>query len=82
VTGENGLYQLPPIASGSVVIQAQLDGFKTVRRALALRGGATTLDLTMEVGALTETVTVSAEPASPFVGRATAGCRSRRRRRR
>jgi hypothetical protein len=70
VTGENGLYQLPPIASGSVVIQGELQGFKTVRRALALRGGATTLDLTMEVGTLSETVTVSAEQPSPFVGRA------------
>jgi hypothetical protein len=69
VTGENGLYQLPPIAAGSVVVQAELEGFKTVRRALALRGGATTLDLTLDVGSLSESVTVSAEPASPFVGR-------------
>ena len=38
-----------------------------------LRGGVTNLDLAMEVGQLTETVSVSAEPASPFVNRAPEG---------
>lgn len=69
VTDENGLYQLPGIPSGSVTIEAALEGFKTLRRALVLRGGTASLDLAMEVGALTETVTVAAEPASPFVAK-------------
>jgi len=34
-----------------------------------LRGGVTSLDFTLEVGSLSETVTVAAEPASPFVRR-------------
>jgi len=72
-TDESGVYQLPAVASGSVVVQAQLEGFKTARRALVLRGGVTNLDLAMEVGQLTETVSVSAEPASPFVNRAPEG---------
>ena len=68
-TDANGTYQLPPIAAGSAVVEAALNGFKTVRRALVLRGGVTSLDVTLEVGSLAESVTVSAEPASPFVRR-------------
>ena len=68
-TDSNGAYQLPPIVAGSAVVEAALTGFKTVRRALVLRGGVTSLDFTLEVGSLSETVTVAAEPASPFVRR-------------
>jgi hypothetical protein len=65
---ENGQYQVAGIPSGSVTVQVALEGFKTARRGLVLRG-TTTLDVPLEIGSLGETVTVSAEPVSPFVGR-------------
>ena len=46
-------------------MQVSLEGFKTANRALVLRG-TTTLDVPLEVGAMSETVSVEAEP--PRVG--------------
>jgi hypothetical protein len=67
-TDENGVYQLTGSA-GSATVEASLEGFKTVRRSLSLRG-TTSLDLTLEVGAMGEMVAVQAEPAkSAFVTR-------------
>jgi hypothetical protein len=66
-TDGNGAYQLAG-QSGGVTIEASLEGFKTARRTLSLRG-TTTLDLTLEVGGLSETVNVETAPASAFVSR-------------
>jgi hypothetical protein len=67
VTTGEGAYFVSGIAPGRYQISAQLEGFKrVVRDDVRLEiGGTTTLDLTFEVGDLTETVTVSAE--SPLV---------------
>ena len=59
----NGMYQFAGVPSGTVTVQVALEGFKTAQRALALRG-TTTLDVALEVGSVTETVNVMAEPPS------------------
>ncbi|MEO5820083.1 MAG: carboxypeptidase regulatory-like domain-containing protein [Vicinamibacteraceae bacterium] len=61
VSDGNGGYTLGAVPSGSVVVQGLLSGFKTTQRALALRGGSTTLDLVLEVGSLSEAVQVTTE---------------------
>jgi hypothetical protein len=67
-TDGNGSYQLAGPAGGATV-EAQLEGFKTTRRQLVLRG-STSIDLTLEVGLLTETMSVESAPAkSAFVAR-------------
>src|SRR3989442_2984611 len=67
VTGPNGSYSVSQIVPGRYRISAQLSGFKGPnRRGLSLTVGVTTpLDLTLEVGSVAETVTVTAE--SPLV---------------
>ena len=67
VTGPEGSYTAPQLMPGRYRISAQLAGFKGLnRRGLTLTVGVTTtLDLTLEVGSVAETVTVTAE--SPLV---------------
>ena len=65
----NGAYTFGAVPAGSVVVQGMLEGFKTAQRSLALRGGSTTLDFVLEVGALTEAVEVTSEASSAFVSR-------------
>ncbi|OLC81307.1 MAG: hypothetical protein AUH72_09740 [Acidobacteria bacterium 13_1_40CM_4_65_8] len=67
VTGPNGSYSVSQIVPGRYRISAQLSGFKGLnRRGISLTVGVTTtLDLTLEVGSVAETVTVTAE--SPLV---------------
>jgi hypothetical protein len=67
VTGPNGSYTAPQLTPGRYRISAQLAGFRGLnRRGITLTVGVTTtLDLALEVGSVTETVTVTAE--SPLV---------------
>ena len=59
----NGMYRFSGAPSGTVTVQVALEGFKTTNRALVLRG-TTTLDVPLEVGEMTETVSVEAEQPS------------------
>src|SRR4030095_2841660 len=63
VTNGDGTYFITAISPGIYSIDAELSGFKKYsRRDLRLDlGKTTTLDLTLDVGALTETVSVTAE---------------------
>ncbi len=71
-TGPGGNYFVSQMVPGRYRITAKLEGFKSLdRRGIVLTvGQTTTLDLTMEVGTLDETVTVTA--AAPLVDLSTA----------
>ena len=66
--GDRRSISSPACPSGTVTVQAELRGSRRRCARWSLRG-TTTLDIPLEVGSLTEAVTVAAEPASPFVGR-------------
>ena len=74
VTAADGTYFITGIVPGPYQVAATLEGFRKLTRDVRLEIGATvTLDLSLEVGALTETVTVSTEApqvdlTSPQVG--------------
>jgi carboxypeptidase family protein len=61
VTNERGFYVLTQLAIGDYTIEAEKDGFKKfVRQGLKLTTGATVaLDIRLEIGATTDTVTVT-----------------------
>lgn len=67
LTTSDGSYFLSQMIPGRYRISARLEGFRSLdRRGITLTVGVTTtLDLTLEVGALAETVTVTAE--SPLI---------------
>jgi hypothetical protein len=71
-TGPGGSYFVSQIVPGRYRIAAKLEGFKSLdRRGIVLTvGQTTTLDLTMDVGTLDETVTVTAD--APLVDLSTA----------
>src|SRR5262245_16559011 len=62
-TTANGSYSVTQIVPGRYRVSARLEGFRSLdRRGItAAVGVTTTLDLTLDVGALAETVTVTAE---------------------
>ena len=62
VSNETGAYQFPFIQPGTYDVEATLDGFKTLRRAGLVLSAAQSarVNLTLEIGGLTETVTVDA----------------------
>ncbi|MFI5076760.1 MAG: carboxypeptidase regulatory-like domain-containing protein [Vicinamibacteria bacterium] len=64
----NGRYQFAGVPSGMATVQVALEGFKTAQRALALRG-STSLDVSIEVGSISESVSVMAESPSESRGR-------------
>jgi hypothetical protein len=72
VTGPDGSYFVSQIVPGRYRIRARLEGFKSFERPDILLEVGTTrrLDLTLEVGALAETVTVTSE--TPLVDLSTA----------
>jgi hypothetical protein len=72
VTGGNGAYRFSTLPPGNYELEAVLQGFSSLKREGVVVGvGATvTLDLTMKVGSLEETITVSGD--SPIVNLATA----------
>lgn len=63
VTNENGYYEAPLLLPGSYSVTAEMQGFKRlVRSGITLAiGERLQIDLQLEVGATTESVTVSAE---------------------
>lgn len=62
VTNEEGRYRAVALQPGPYEVSAELQGFATVRRGLTLVVGAdATLDLTLGVAALAETITVVGE---------------------
>jgi hypothetical protein len=74
ITAADGTYFITGVVPGPYQISATLSGFRKLTRDVRLELGATlTLDLALEVGALTETVTVTSEApqvdlTSPQVG--------------
>ena len=62
VTAADGTFFITGIVPGPYQVAATLEGFRKLTRDVRLEVGATvTLDLSLEVGALTETVTVTTE---------------------
>jgi hypothetical protein len=76
VTNERGEYRLTPLPIGTYTVVYSLSGFQSVRREnLRLTAGfVATLDTTLKVGALEESVTVSG--AAPVVDVASTGART------
>jgi Carboxypeptidase regulatory-like domain/TonB-dependent Receptor Plug Domain len=62
-SNEDGSYFISGIVPGPYEVTTALTGFKTVKQNVQLEiGKTTTLDLSLDVGAVEETVNVSAEP--------------------
>ena len=70
--GEGGAYRIEFLPIGNYVVEVALDGFKTVRRiGIVLRVAETArVDVSLEIGALAEMVTVTA--AAPLVNTSSA----------
>jgi hypothetical protein len=64
-TDANGVFVLNSVPSGPVNVTAQMQGFRRVRRTLVFDQRPRQVDFILEVAALTETVTVTAE--APFI---------------
>ena len=71
VTNGHGVYQLAALAVGTYQLTFELDGFKSVQRGGVLVEAAVprTIDVQLEVGGLTENVTVTAD--SPVLQKTT-----------
>jgi len=67
VSDETGNYRLVNLPPGTYSVTAELSGFSTFKRdGILLRAGATfQVDITLEVGALSETITVTSD--SPMI---------------
>ena len=63
VTGADGRYRIPQLSLGAYEVQVQMTGFETaVRSGITLTlGREAVVDVTMRVGAVTETVSVTGE---------------------
>ncbi len=70
VTTEAGVYTLSPLAAGEYRVDVTLDGFRPFRRENVIVDalGVVGLNVTLEIGALTQEVTVQA--AAPLLGTA------------
>jgi Carboxypeptidase regulatory-like domain len=75
ITGDEGIYFVSQLIPGPYRIAAKMEGFKALdRRGITLTvGQTTTLDLTLEVGGITETLTVTGEAPLVDVTSATVG---------
>jgi hypothetical protein len=73
VTGANGRYQFPSVRPTTYTIKAQLTGFRVAERTgVNLQANQNlTLNLTLELGELTETVTVAGDAAQVDITSAT-----------
>ncbi len=62
-TNESGVYVFPAVPPGTYTLRAELDGFSTVERAniQVQVGGAYRIPLTLEIGQLTDVVSVVAD---------------------
>ena len=62
VTNNEGLYTLPFLRPGKYKVAAQLQGFRRFEQQIQLEvGQSQTVNIALQIGALTETVTVVAE---------------------
>lgn len=61
VTDNSGAYALSALPSGPLVVEAQMAGFATVRRSVVFDQRPRQVDMTLQPGGVTETVTVTAE---------------------
>jgi hypothetical protein len=61
VTDASGTYALSHLPSGPLVVEAQMSGFTSVRRSVVFDQRPRQVDMSMQVGGLSETLTVSAE---------------------
>ena len=73
ITGANGRYSFPSIRPTTYEIRAELAGFKTVRRTgITLQANQNlTVNITLELGELAETITVAGEAATVDISSAT-----------
>jgi hypothetical protein len=71
VTNESGLFRAPLLPLGTYRVSAELEGFKKFEQTgITLRAGQTAvIDVKLEVGALTEVVSVTADTPVVDVGR-------------
>jgi hypothetical protein len=61
VTDGSGTYALSGVRSGPLVVEAQMTGFASVRRSVVFDQRPRQVDMAMQLGGITETVTVTAE---------------------
>ncbi len=67
-TNESGKYDLPSLPTGPYMVRAELTGFKASEaRVIVEIAQVTQQDFTLELGALQDTVTVSAEAQAPLL---------------
>jgi hypothetical protein len=73
LTGASGRYQFPSLRPTTYELRAELTGFRTIRRTdvLLQANQNLTLNITLELGDLSETITVAGEAASVDVTTAT-----------
>jgi hypothetical protein len=65
VTNPDGVYSLPFLRPGLYKLSAEIEGFRKHEQQLQLEvGQSQTINITMQVGAVTETVTVAAQAAA------------------
>jgi len=71
VTNDSGLYRAPLLPLGAYRVSAELDGFKKFEQTgITIRAGQTAvIDVRLEVGALNETISVTADTPVVDVGR-------------
>jgi hypothetical protein len=62
ITNASGAFVLSGLPSGPIAVTGQLEGFATIRRSLIFDQRPRQVDFVMQVGAVNETVTVTAEP--------------------
>ena len=75
VTNEQGLYRAPLLSLGTYRVSAELQGFKKFEQTgIRLQAGdSVVLNITLEVGAMTETVSVIADSAVVDLGKIDVG---------
>jgi hypothetical protein len=61
ITDGEGIYTVSNVPPGTATITAQLTGFTTARRSVRFTGQGQQVDLSLAIGTLTESVTVSAQ---------------------
>jgi hypothetical protein len=67
VTNAFGRFELIGLVPGSYTLEADLPGFETFQQKLTLNGQDVTRDITLEIGSLEETITVTRDRNNPPV---------------
>jgi TonB family protein len=60
---ESGLFEFPTLAAGDYVVEAKLPGFMALKADLTITGADVQRKLALQLGTLSETITVSFDPA-------------------